>query len=148
MTQGGVPLVSGPPPPPPSPPYFRPANVVLPRSLNLPPPFGFTQLPRQHSTTLSGKILIGAKLDSVCSLGFRDPVVFVNYIIWTVIHKFVATMPKKYRDAYDEYAVTMTGNKTSERWKDCIDKMQTVFSMPLGLLFVDAAFDEGSKETV
>ena len=57
-------------------------------------------------------------------------------------------MPKKYRDAYNEYAVTMTGNKTTERWKDCIDKMQTVFSMPLGLLFVDAAFDEGSKETV
>ena len=57
-------------------------------------------------------------------------------------------MPKKYRDAYNEYAVTMTGNKTTECWKDCIDKMQTVFSMPLGLLFVDAAFDEGSKETV
>ena len=57
-------------------------------------------------------------------------------------------MPKKYRDAYNEYTVTITGNKTSERSKECIDNMQAVFSMPLGLLFVDAAFDEGSKETV
>ncbi|KAJ7382376.1 hypothetical protein OS493_035437 [Desmophyllum pertusum] len=50
-----------------------------------------------------------------------DPVVFVNYIMWTVITKFVKLMPKK---------------------------MQPVFGMPLGLLFVDAAFDEGSKETI
>jgi len=57
-------------------------------------------------------------------------------------------MPKKYRDAYDEYLATITGNWTSERWIECIDNMQVVFSMPLGLLFVDAAFDEGSKETV
>ena len=74
--------------------------------------------------------------------------VFVNYIMWTVIHKFVRVMPKRYRDAYDEYTMTITGNKTSERWKECIDHMQSVFSMPLGLLFVDAAFVEGSKETV
>ena len=57
-------------------------------------------------------------------------------------------MPKKYRDAYDEYLATITGNTTSERWRECIDNTQVVFSMPLGLLFVDAAFDEGSKETV
>lgn len=74
--------------------------------------------------------------------------VFVNYIMWTVINKFVKMMPKKYREAYDEYAVTITGNRTSQRWKECIDDMQSVFGMPLGLLFVDAAFDEGSKETV
>lgn len=74
--------------------------------------------------------------------------VFVNYIMWTVINNFVKMMPKKYRDAYDEYAVTITGNRTSQRWKECIDDMQSVFGMPLGLLFVDAAFDEGSKETV
>lgn len=57
-------------------------------------------------------------------------------------------MPKKYRDAYDEFAMTITGNKTTYRWQGCIDNMQSVFGMPLGLLFVDAAFDEGSKETV
>lgn len=74
--------------------------------------------------------------------------VFVNYIMWTVINKFVKMMPKNYREAYDEYAVTITGNRTSQRWKECIDDMQSVFGMPLGLLFVDAAFDEGSKETV
>lgn len=74
--------------------------------------------------------------------------VFVNYIMWTVINKFVKMMPKKYREAYDEYAVTITGNRTSQRWKECINDMQSVFGMPLGLLFVDAAFDEGSKETV
>ena len=74
--------------------------------------------------------------------------VFVNYIIWTVIRKFVGMMPKRYRDAYEEYAVTITGNRTIERWKDCIDNMQAVFGMPLGLLFVDSEFDEGSKDTV
>ena len=74
--------------------------------------------------------------------------VFVNYIMWAVVHKFISLMPKKYRDAYDEYAVTITGNRTSERWRECIDNMQSVFGMPLGLLFVDAAFDEGSKDTV
>jgi len=75
-------------------------------------------------------------------------VVFVNYIMWTVINKFVRTMPKRYRDAHDEYVASITGNRTSERWRQCIDNMQAVFSMPLGLLFVDAAFDERSKETV
>ncbi|KAL9969775.1 hypothetical protein ACROYT_G022032 [Oculina patagonica] len=77
-----------------------------------------------------------------------DPVVFTNYIMWNVINKFVKMMPKKYRDAYDEFAVTITGNRTTHRWQACIDQMQAVFGMPLGLLFVDAAFDERSKETV
>ena len=57
-------------------------------------------------------------------------------------------MPSKYRDAYDEFAMTITGNRTTYRWQECIDHMQPVFGMPLGLLFVDAAFDERSKETV
>jgi len=78
----------------------------------------------------------------------KDPVVVVNYIMWTVINNFIKAMPQKYRDAYDDFAVTFMGNRTSYQWMECIDKMQTVFGMPLGLLFVDAAFDERSKETV
>ena len=74
--------------------------------------------------------------------------VVVNYIMWTVINNFIKAMPQKYRDAYDDFAVTFMGNRTSYQWMECIDKMQTVFGMPLGLLFVDAAFDERSKETV
>ena len=68
--------------------------------------------------------------------------------MWSVINKFIKVMPTKYRDAYEEYTVTITGNRTSYRWQACIDQMQAVFGMPLGLLFVDAAFDERSKETV
>ena len=68
--------------------------------------------------------------------------------MWNVINKLIKVMPKKYRDAYEEYTVTITGNRTSNRWQACIDEMQTVFKMPLGLLFVDAAFDERSKDTV
>ena len=74
--------------------------------------------------------------------------VVVNYIIWTVINNFIETMPRKYREARDEYVTAMSGNSTRYRWKDCIDRMQPVFGMPLGLLFVDVAFDEKSKETV
>ena len=74
--------------------------------------------------------------------------VVVNYIMWTVINNFIKAMPQKYKDAYDDFAVTVMGNRTSYRWMECIDSMQTVFGMPLGLLFVDAAFDERSKETV
>ena len=57
-------------------------------------------------------------------------------------------MPQRYRDAFDDYAVTILGNRTTPRWRECIDGMQSVFGMPLGLLFIDAAFDEKSKETV
>ena len=74
--------------------------------------------------------------------------VVVNYIMWTVIHNFIKIMPQKYRDAYDEYVVTVIGNRTRQRWEECIDRMQPVLGMPLGLLFVDEAFDEGSKEKV
>ncbi|KAJ7354731.1 hypothetical protein OS493_030507 [Desmophyllum pertusum] len=77
-----------------------------------------------------------------------DPVVVVNYIIWTVINNFIRVLPQKYRDAKDEYVASIIGNRTRHRWKDCIDGMQQVLGMPLGLLFVDAAFDEGSKETI
>ena len=74
--------------------------------------------------------------------------VVVNYIIWNVINSYIKTLPRKYRQAYDEFLVTETGNKTRNRWQDCIEHMQPFLGMPLGLLFVDAAFDEGSKETV
>ena len=77
-----------------------------------------------------------------------DPVVFVNYIMWTVIHKFIMAMPQEYQDAYNDYITVLLGNKTRHRWKECIGNMQSVFGMPLGLLFVDAAFDEQSKKTV
>ena len=72
----------------------------------------------------------------------------VNYIVWTVVHNFIKVMPQAYLDAYDEYVVTVTGNRTRHRWKQCIDRMQPVFGMPLGLLFVDAEFDERSKKVV
>ena len=44
--------------------------------------------------------------------------------------------------------MTVTGNRTNDRSVDCINGMQSVFAMPLGLLFVDAAFDERSKTLV
>jgi len=79
----------------------------------------------------------------------KDPIVVVNYIMWTVINNFIKEMPQIYGDAYNAvFAVTELGNRTSYRWKECIDRMQKVFGMPLGLLFVDAAFDERSKEKV
>jgi len=68
--------------------------------------------------------------------------------MWTVIHNFIKVMPQAYQDAYNEYAVTVTGNRTRYRWKECIDKMQPVFGMPLGLLFVDKEFDERSRAAV
>ncbi|XP_078355594.1 endothelin-converting enzyme 2-like [Oculina patagonica] len=68
--------------------------------------------------------------------------------MWTVINNFIKVMPQKYRDAYEEYVVTIIGNRTRHRWKECIDGMQSVLGMPLGLLFVDVAFDEGSKKTI
>ena len=68
--------------------------------------------------------------------------------MWTVINNFIKVMPQRYRDAYDEYVATIIGNRTSDRWKECIDRMQPVLGMPLGLLFVDVAFDEGSKQAV
>lgn len=57
-------------------------------------------------------------------------------------------MPQAYRDAYNDYIVTVTGNRTEDRWIECINGMQAVLAMPLGLLFVDAAFDERSKTVV
>ena len=57
-------------------------------------------------------------------------------------------MPQVYRDAYNDYIVTVTGNRIGDRLVECINGMQAVFAMPLGLLFVDAAFDERSRTVV
>ena len=58
-------------------------------------------------------------------------------------------LPQDYQDAYSDYVVTVQGNQlTGQRWIACIQQMQGLFGMPLGLLFVDAAFDEGSKAAV
>ncbi|XP_068727130.1 endothelin-converting enzyme 1-like [Montipora capricornis] len=78
-----------------------------------------------------------------------DPETVVNYIIWTLINRFMRVLPQDYRDAYSDYVFTVQGNQASERSIACIAEMQDkVFGMPLGLLFVDAAFDEGSKAAV
>lgn len=77
-----------------------------------------------------------------------DPEVLVNYIMWQVINNFVKIMPQKYRDAREMVSVAIAGNMTRYPWEQCIDGMQQVFGMPLGLLFVDASFDEGSKATI
>ena len=93
--------------------------------------------------------MITELLDFLYYPSHRDPIVVVNYIMWTVINNFIKEMPQIYRDAYNAvFAVTELGNRVSYRWKECIDRMQKVFGMPLGLLFVDAAFDERSKEKV
>ena len=68
--------------------------------------------------------------------------------MWQVINNFVKIMPQKYRDAREMVSVAIAGNMTRYPWEQCIDGMQQVFGMPLGLLFVDASFDEGSKATV
>ena len=85
---------------------------------------------------------------NVFNLSPRDPETVVNYIIWTVIRQFIKVMPQVYRDAYNDYIVTVTGNRIGDRWVECINGMQAVFEMPLGLLFVDAAFDERSRTVV
>ncbi|XP_068742310.1 endothelin-converting enzyme 1-like [Montipora capricornis] len=77
-----------------------------------------------------------------------DPKTVVNYIIWTLINRFMRVLPQDYRDAYSDFVFTVQGNQTRERWIACISGMQDLFGMPLGLLFVDAAFDEGSKAAV
>ena len=79
---------------------------------------------------------------------FSDPETVVNYIIWTLINRFMRVLPQDYQDAYSDYVFTVQGNQTRERWMACISGMQDLFGMPLGLLFVDAAFDEGSKAAV
>ncbi|KAK3702463.1 hypothetical protein QZH41_020110, partial [Actinostola sp. cb2023] len=77
-----------------------------------------------------------------------DAKVMDNYAMWTTIHQYIIASPSKFIKAYERYKEALVGNKTEQRWRNCLKHMQVVLKMPLGLLFVDKAFDEESKTTI
>lgn len=68
--------------------------------------------------------------------------------MWAVITSFMDSMPEDYVEAKNHFRVAAVGNSTYDRWKRCIDGLQGILSMPMGLLFVNAVFDEDSKTRV
>ena len=68
--------------------------------------------------------------------------------MWRVVDDFVMSMPQQFVDAKLKFTEAVTGAHKHERWSYCIEKMMTPMDMTLGRLFVDAHFDEATKQTV
>ncbi|KAK3741156.1 hypothetical protein QZH41_011819, partial [Actinostola sp. cb2023] len=58
--------------------------------------------------------------------------VVADYVMWQVVKK---------------YGIAAERNSSSIGWKDCIVSMLNAFDMSLGLMYVDANFDDKSKKT-
>ena len=68
--------------------------------------------------------------------------------MWRVVDTYVLAMPQEFVAAKLKYQTTISGPRESERWSDCLSVLSTYMDMSLGRLFVDAAFDDSSKNTV
>lgn len=68
--------------------------------------------------------------------------------MWRVVDTYSLAMPQEFVAAKLKYQTTITGPRASERWSDCLSVLSTFMDMSLGRLFVDAAFDDSSKNTV
>ena len=72
----------------------------------------------------------------------------MDYIMWRVVDSYVQAMPKEFFTAKRKYEVEILGPQESERWSYCLSVMSTYMDMSVGRLFVDAAFDDSSKNIV
>lgn len=68
--------------------------------------------------------------------------------MWRVVDSYVQAMPKEFFAAKRKYEVEILGPQESERWSYCLSVMSTYMDMSVGRLFVDAAFDDSSKNIV
>ena len=68
--------------------------------------------------------------------------------MWRVVDSYVQAMPKEFFAANRKYQVEIHGPQESERWSYCLRVMSKYMDMSVGRLFVDAAFDDSSKNTV
>ena len=68
--------------------------------------------------------------------------------MWRVVDTYIQAMPQKFVAAKRKYLAALLGPRESERWSNCLSVMWTFMDMSLGRLFVDAAFDDSSKNTV
>ena len=57
-------------------------------------------------------------------------------------------MPTSFVEAKLEFKAAAEGAPDTRRWSNCIVQIMQLVPMPLGLLFVDAKFDESSKQVV
>jgi len=68
--------------------------------------------------------------------------------MWSVVNEFILPSSSQLVEAQNRFLQVLMGNKTELRWQKCIHHMQSVLKMPLGLLFIDKAFNEDSKKAV
>ena len=79
---------------------------------------------------------------------FRLSTTVKDYIMWRVVDHFVMSMPQEFVQAKLKFIEAKAGVQKYERWSNCIENMMTPMDMTLGRLFVDAHFDEATKQTV
>jgi len=69
-----------------------------------------------------------------------------NYFVWRILKGRNSYMSKALRDTAASYNEDVRGvTAESQRWMTCSDAANSFFSMPVGALFVDAAFPEENK---
>lgn len=69
-----------------------------------------------------------------------------NYFVWRILKGRTSYMSKTLRDTAAPYNRDVRGvTAEQQRWMTCSDTANSFFSMPVGALFVDAAFPEENK---
>ena len=97
---------------------------------------------------LVSQVQLSPSLNNTVLLCCSNGRVIDNYIMWSVVNKFVSVMTQNYTNAQEEYSDALRGLRKLYRWKSCVSRMQSFFSMAMGFLFVESSFDEESKKMV
>ncbi|CAG5129048.1 unnamed protein product, partial [Candidula unifasciata] len=71
-----------------------------------------------------------------------------NYLFWRILMNRVNNLPSQYRSIKNEFLKVIFGSHAEPaRWYECVTFVNEHMGNALGRLFVEAHFDEGSRET-
>ncbi|CAG5127738.1 unnamed protein product, partial [Candidula unifasciata] len=71
----------------------------------------------------------------------------VNYLFWRTMMKLIQFLPRQYRNVRNDFSKTIFGSHAEpERWYECVSYANDQMGNAVGRLFVQAYFDEDSKE--
>ncbi|BFZ23239.1 hypothetical protein BsWGS_26278 [Bradybaena similaris] len=77
-----------------------------------------------------------------------DKRVKVNYLFWRIMMNRINNLPSQNRSIKNEYLKVIFGSHAEPaRWYECVTFVNDNMGNALGRLFVEAHFDEGSRET-
>lgn len=82
----------------------------------------------------------------VLLLAKSEPKTIANYIIWRFVRHRVNNLDDRFQDAKQKFYFVLFGREQSpQRWKTCVNQVNSNMGMAVGAMFVRKYFDENSK---